>query len=204
MQYRKDRYGRELSVLGYGCMRFTRKGGAIDLEKAESEIMAAFRAGMRTLLAKDGSKVVGFADYGACRDDTAGTDYATVQYHRPHTDEHMVFDRAGMERSAVANRYIIPYNAGITVCHMKAAVVLDVHSVSYLDVVNVAANYCVEPYRAVIAHRHVANDDSVLGEIAVLSELGFQVQHFLYNSHSFLVCLIVLLIVVCYIGLVTS
>ena len=47
MQYRKDRYGRELSVLGYGCMRFTRKGGAIDLEKAESEIMAAFRAGVR-------------------------------------------------------------------------------------------------------------------------------------------------------------
>ncbi len=46
MQYRKDRSGRELSVLGFGCMRFTRKGNAIDLEKAEEEIMAAFRAGV--------------------------------------------------------------------------------------------------------------------------------------------------------------
>ena len=46
MQYRKDRYGRELSVLGFGCMRFTRKGNAIDLDKAESEIMAAYRAGV--------------------------------------------------------------------------------------------------------------------------------------------------------------
>ena len=46
MQYRKDRYGRELSVLGFGCMRFTRKGTAIDLDKAEQEIMAAFRAGV--------------------------------------------------------------------------------------------------------------------------------------------------------------
>ncbi len=46
MQYRKDRYGRELSVLGFGCMRFTKKGTAIDLDKAESEIMAAFRAGV--------------------------------------------------------------------------------------------------------------------------------------------------------------
>ena len=46
MQYRKDRYGRELSVLGYGCMRFTRKGNSIDLEKAEKEIMAAYRAGV--------------------------------------------------------------------------------------------------------------------------------------------------------------
>ena len=46
MQYRKDKYGRELSVLGYGCMRFTKKGNSIDLEKAEKEIMAAFRAGV--------------------------------------------------------------------------------------------------------------------------------------------------------------
>ncbi|MBR3436124.1 MAG: aldo/keto reductase [Lachnospiraceae bacterium] len=46
MQYRKDKNGRDLSVLGFGCMRFTRKGTALDLEKAEQEIMAAFRAGV--------------------------------------------------------------------------------------------------------------------------------------------------------------
>ena len=46
MQYRRDKYGRELSVLGFGCMRFTKKGNALDLEKAEREIMAAFRAGV--------------------------------------------------------------------------------------------------------------------------------------------------------------
>lgn len=28
MQYRKDRKGNDLSILGYGCMRFTRKAGA--------------------------------------------------------------------------------------------------------------------------------------------------------------------------------
>ena len=46
MQYRKDRAGEALSVLGYGCMRFTRKGGGIDLDKAEREIMAAYEAGV--------------------------------------------------------------------------------------------------------------------------------------------------------------
>ncbi len=46
MQYRRDRSGRELSILGFGCMRFTRKGNTIDLEKAEREIMAAYRAGV--------------------------------------------------------------------------------------------------------------------------------------------------------------
>lgn len=46
MQYRMDKNGCELSVLGFGCMRFTRKGSALDLDKAEKEIMAAYRAGV--------------------------------------------------------------------------------------------------------------------------------------------------------------
>jgi len=46
MQYRSDRKGTQLSVLGYGCLRFTKKNGKIDLEKAEAEIMEAIRGGV--------------------------------------------------------------------------------------------------------------------------------------------------------------
>lgn len=46
MQYRNDQTGRPISLLGYGCMRFTRKGAGIDLEKAEREVLAAIRAGV--------------------------------------------------------------------------------------------------------------------------------------------------------------
>ena len=46
MQYRKDKYGNDISVLGYGCMRFTQTAGRIDLKKAEEEIMTAFRGGV--------------------------------------------------------------------------------------------------------------------------------------------------------------
>ena len=46
MRYRNDRQGDALSILGFGCMRFTRKGAGIDLEKAEQEILAAYRAGV--------------------------------------------------------------------------------------------------------------------------------------------------------------
>ena len=41
MQYRRDKKGNELSVLGYGCMRFTKNGSSVDLDKAEKEVMAA-------------------------------------------------------------------------------------------------------------------------------------------------------------------
>lgn len=46
MQYRKDRYGNPLSILGYGCMRFTTSGGKIDVDKAEKEIGAAIENGV--------------------------------------------------------------------------------------------------------------------------------------------------------------
>ncbi len=46
MKYRSDKYGNQISILGYGCMRFTTKGMKIDLEKTEKEIMAAYNAGV--------------------------------------------------------------------------------------------------------------------------------------------------------------
>ena len=46
MQYRSDKYGNPISVLGYGCMRFTKTAGKADLEKAQKEIMAAYEAGV--------------------------------------------------------------------------------------------------------------------------------------------------------------
>ncbi len=41
MQYRKD-----ISILGYGCMRFTHSGASIDFDKAEKEIMRAYENGV--------------------------------------------------------------------------------------------------------------------------------------------------------------
>lgn len=46
MQYRKNKSGEDISLLGYGCMRFTRKGGGIDLDKAEKEIRLALEGGV--------------------------------------------------------------------------------------------------------------------------------------------------------------
>lgn len=46
MNYRNDRKGNDISVLGYGCMRFTKKGNAIDYEKAEREVLAAYNSGV--------------------------------------------------------------------------------------------------------------------------------------------------------------
>lgn len=47
MKYRiNQKNGDELSILGYGCMRFTRKGAGIDQEKAEQEMLKAFESGV--------------------------------------------------------------------------------------------------------------------------------------------------------------
>lgn len=46
MNYREDKYNNKLSILGYGCMRFTSKMGKPDFEKAEKEIMLAYKHGV--------------------------------------------------------------------------------------------------------------------------------------------------------------
>lgn len=49
MQYRQDKKGRDISLLGYGCMRFTRKGGGVDIDKAQREITTAVEGGVNYL-----------------------------------------------------------------------------------------------------------------------------------------------------------
>ena len=46
MNYRTDKYGNKISQLGYGCMRFTKKGNSIDYDKAEKEVLAAIEGGI--------------------------------------------------------------------------------------------------------------------------------------------------------------
>ena len=46
MNYRTDRYGNQLSILGFGCMRFPQTLGIIDMKETEREIMTAFQTGV--------------------------------------------------------------------------------------------------------------------------------------------------------------
>ena len=46
MKYRTDKYGNKVSILGYGCMRFSSKGIKLDYAKAEKEILEAYNAGV--------------------------------------------------------------------------------------------------------------------------------------------------------------
>ena len=46
MNYRTDKYGNKLSILGFGCMRFPKKAGFIDMEETEREIMTAIDSGI--------------------------------------------------------------------------------------------------------------------------------------------------------------
>lgn len=46
MQYRYNKHAEPVSVLAYGCMRFTKKNGKIDINKAETEIMEAIKSGV--------------------------------------------------------------------------------------------------------------------------------------------------------------
>ena len=46
MNYRCDKYGNQISILGFGCMRFPQTLGKIQMEETEREILTAFRSGV--------------------------------------------------------------------------------------------------------------------------------------------------------------
>jgi predicted aldo/keto reductase-like oxidoreductase len=46
MLYRKDKNGNDISQLGYGCMRFSKKGTSIDYDKTKAEILHAIESGI--------------------------------------------------------------------------------------------------------------------------------------------------------------
>ena len=46
MNYRPDKYGNRLSILGYGCMRFPRTMGIINIKETEQQIIEAIKNGI--------------------------------------------------------------------------------------------------------------------------------------------------------------
>ena len=46
MKYRNNRYGEKISLLGFGCMRFTKNGANIDIDKALEEVKLAIDGGV--------------------------------------------------------------------------------------------------------------------------------------------------------------
>lgn len=46
MNYRSDKYGNQLSILGFGCLRFPKNAGRIDIAETEREILAAIDGGV--------------------------------------------------------------------------------------------------------------------------------------------------------------
>ena len=46
MNYRTDKYGNKLSILGFGCMRFPQTMGKINMDETEREILTAYHEGV--------------------------------------------------------------------------------------------------------------------------------------------------------------
>lgn len=46
MNYRSDKYGNQISILGYGCVRFPKNAGKINLKDTERQILTAIHEGV--------------------------------------------------------------------------------------------------------------------------------------------------------------
>ncbi len=95
MQYRKDKYGNELSALGFGCMRFPQKNGRIDMAETEKQILAAIDLGVNyfdTAYTYAGSE----AALGEILAKNHVRDKVNIATKLPH---YLIKSRSGMEKT---------------------------------------------------------------------------------------------------------
>ena len=94
MNYRLDKYGNRLSVLGFGCMRFPTKAGRIHMAETEAEIMTAIRSGVNyfdTAYIYPGSE----AALGEILERNGVRDQVYIATKLPH---YLIKSREGMEK----------------------------------------------------------------------------------------------------------
>ena len=94
MQYRSDKYGNQLSALGFGCMRFPQKMGKIDMEKTEQQLMAAIDGGVNYL---DTAYIYGGSEaaVGEILEKNNARDRVFLATKLPH---YLIKSREGMEK----------------------------------------------------------------------------------------------------------
>ena len=94
MQYRLDKYGNELSALGFGCLRFPQKNGKIDMEATREQIALAVEQGVNyfdTAYVYGGSE----AALGEILEAEGIRDRVKIATKLPH---YLIKSRAGLEK----------------------------------------------------------------------------------------------------------
>jgi len=94
MNYRLDKYGNKLSVLGFGCLRFPTKAGRINIAETEAEIMTAIHNGVNyfdTAYIYPGSE----AALGEILERNGVRDQVYIATKLPH---YLIKSREGMEK----------------------------------------------------------------------------------------------------------
>ena len=94
MEYRLDKYGNELSVLGFGCLRFPQSKGKIDMEATAKQIVEAVEAGVNyfdTAYVYGGSE----AALGQILEENGLRDRVKIATKLPH---YLIKSRQGLEK----------------------------------------------------------------------------------------------------------
>lgn len=94
MNFRQDKYGNNISILGFGCLRFPKIKGKIDIDETEREILAAIEAGVNyfdTAYVYSGSE----AALGLILERNGIRDQVNIATKLPH---YLIKSMEGMER----------------------------------------------------------------------------------------------------------
>lgn len=134
--------------------------------------------------------------YCACRDDGVFANDGVVEDDGSDAKQYVVAYSCAVYYCVVSDGYVVAdFYDGFFVECVEYGAVLYVYAVADAYRIDVATQYCVEPYAAFAAHDDVANDGGVVCKIAVFAVNGGEAPYRFNDGHDvdvrFGVCLVV-------------
>src|SRR5688572_5355515 len=140
-----------------------------------------------------GHKALRYEGVGA--HDAMVTDDSTIENRRPHADQALVANRAGVDDGAVADRRILAHFHAIIVGQMHHGQILHIAALTDLDRMDVTAQYGAIPHTAQWTEGDVADDRGIrchkrrLGYVRFLAQVPRQPLLDIHPRRLQLVCL---------------
>ena len=111
--------------------------------------------------------------YGSGGDERPLPHFGIIHNDCSHSDQGIVMNFGAMDHYVMADRDIIADLDGrLLIESMEHGAILDIDTVADGDGVDIAAQHGAEPDAALIAHSDIAHEGSIIGNKAILADLG--------------------------------
>ena len=123
-----------------------------------------------------------FKHHSSCSNNTVAANMGIIHHNGTHAHQHIIIYNAAMYNCIVSDANIISDGgARFLVSAVDYGTILHVYLVAHADKINVATQYGIEPYTALVTHCYFANNGGVGGNKTIFAKFW----HHIFNRKNY-------------------